>query len=214
MRNQRTTEEEMIIQRIKEPLNMMGFSSFKIDESVVDRPDIVFESSGKRIGVEISRLDYEAYCKFINHQVEPPYLKTSEITINLEKLLGNVLGKKNKDHKNFIKERNLDECWLVLHNDVFEFKDTKEQGVLSKDWFEKYSHLILQEKGCLFERVLFNLEHPGGWSYLFNKSERKKQEEFNYKWPVMTCHQGVINVTEPKSYKIDIRKPNEKKRFY
>ena len=195
MRPQRTQDEIRILDRLYSQLEKYGIQNPKIVEDIIDRPDILISHDSGRLGIEISRLDYEDYCKWLNVPPEPPYSRAGEVTINLNKLLSSSMKKKRKKYAEYKRLRSLDECWLILFNNLFEFKEVApKQGVPDRAWFEKYSHWELQELSCPYDKVLFNLEHPDEWHQLFDKSTFKQRTHGISRWPSIIYKEGMVQL--------------------
>jgi hypothetical protein len=56
------------------------------------------------------------------------YSRAGEVTVNLRKLLASVVRKKRNKYGTYIGKHALSECWLVLHNNLFEFPEFGEKG--------------------------------------------------------------------------------------
>ena len=97
MRPQRTQDEIRILDRLYSQLEKYGIQNPKIVEDIIDRPDILISHDSGRLGIEISRLDYEDYCKWLNVPPEPPYSRAGEVTINLNKLFLFLYEKEKKE---------------------------------------------------------------------------------------------------------------------
>jgi len=206
MRVTRTTDENRILERLDSQLIKYGISNPKVVTEITDRPDILLNHDNGRLGIEITRLDYEEYCKWLNTSSNEPYSRAAEVTINLNKMLASIMHKKRKKYQEYKKLRSLNECWLILHNNLFEFeKEAPRNGVPDIDWFERFSCYELQDLECPYDRVLFNLEHSDCWYSLFNKSVHRQKKDVVYSWPsiihkesMVICHRGinVINLSD------------------
>jgi len=99
--------------------------------------------------------------------------------------------KKNK-YDGYKKSHSLDECWLVLHNNVFEFQETCDSGHPDREWFERFARYELQDLSCPFDRVLFNLEYPDRWYYLYEKRNFKRRTSVITRWPSIIFRESAI----------------------
>jgi hypothetical protein len=204
MRPKRTTDEIRILERLDSQLEQYGIQNSKIVEEIIDRPDILINHDSGRLGIEISRLDFEEYCKWLNVPPEPPYSRAGEVTINLNKLLSTCMQKKDKKYSEYKRLRSLNECWLILFNNVFDFKEiAPKKGVPDRVWFEKYSHWELQELSCRYDKVLFNLEHPNQWYLLYDKSTFKQRTQGISGWPSIIYKEAMVQLG-PGVTKIDL----------
>jgi hypothetical protein len=215
MRTDRTTSEKRILDRLDSQLKKYEISNPVVDPWITDRPDILIDHENGRLGIEVTRLDYEEYCKWLNTPPEPPYSRAGEVTINLKKLLASVMKKKRKKYQEYKILRSLSECWLILHNDVFEFKETVlKKGVPDKAWFEEYSCYELQELSCPFDRVLFNLEHPNIWYSLYDKQLYRQRKKVCYRWPSIIYKECALKgPLEARVYPIDFSDSISKQKF-
>lgn len=185
MREERKLEEKIVLDRLAEPLKKLGIHEYTTDELVVDRPDIVFEYNNRRIGIEVTRLDYESYCKWLNYKPDDEWSRLAEITVNLKKMLESVKNKKWPAYIGHIKRHNLDECWLILHNNVFDMQTSNQLNNPDINWIEKHARFELQDLRCPYDRVLFNLENPNKWYYLYDKTEQVPRTSIITQWPTI-----------------------------
>ena len=103
------------------------------------------------------------------------------------------MDKKRYKYEEYKILQSLDECWLILFNNVFEFHDSApKQGEPDRAWFEKYSHWELQELSCPYDKVLFNLEHPNDWYLLFDKSIIKQRTHGISRWPSIIYKEAMV----------------------
>lgn len=185
MRLLRTPEEQRIVERLPDALIGHGVVPLAIDPDVTDAPDVVVRHAGGLLGLEITRLDYEAYCKWLADPPETGYSRVAEVTVNLRKLLSTVVRKKRAKYAKYMHERALSECWLVLHNDVFDFPESTAPDRPDRRWFEQHSAWELTDQQCPFERVLFNLEHPSKWYSLFCRGSSSPRTSVMHRWPTV-----------------------------
>ena len=172
MRPERTPYETKILDRMEEVLAKYSITNPVLIEEITDRPDILYKYDQGRLGIEISRLDYEHYCKWLSTPPPQPYDRAADVEINLNKMLSTVMKKKKKKYREYKRHRNLSECWLILHNNVFEFDAKPHQDNMpSIDWVQHNTQIELQDLKCPYDRVLFNLEHPNVWYEFFNKKK-------------------------------------------
>ncbi len=185
MRSKRTSEEQRVLDRIKTPLNRLGILKYEIDETVTDAPDIVLKTEFMKIGLEVTQLNYEDFCKWSKYIPGKEYERGAKVTMNLEKLLANVAKKKWINYEKYKINFNLDECWLVLHNDLFEMEEGVNADRISVKWFEVFSRLTLQDLKCPYDRVWFNPSHVDRWYQMFNKKHYIKRSKSVLDWPVI-----------------------------
>ena len=184
MRNERTPDENRILNRIDAPLKLLKFGEFEIDPNVIDAPDIILTQDKLKIGIEITRLDYEEHCHWRHlTSKEGLFSRAAEITIDLEKMLGVVAKSKWRKYETYKADHGLNECWLILFNDAFEFKEQEKAGHPNRKWFENYARLTLRDLNCPFDRVWFNLQHPDLWYQIYKKSHRIPREAKITRWP-------------------------------
>lgn len=195
MRIERTLSEQRILDRLGPVLKSANIYPFEIDGNIVDAPDIVVRHGASALGIEIMRLDYEHYCKWLSTPRGEEYSRAAEVTVNLHKLLVNALKKKRKKYAKYIQRHSLDECWLIFHNNLFEFAESDQSGIPDRKWFEDYSSYELQEQNCPFDKVLFNLEHPDLWYKLFDKSIKKTRHAHIRRWPTIIFREAAIKTT-------------------
>ncbi len=208
MRAVRTAAENRVIERLPTALYAQGIQFPVIDPAVTDTPDVLVHHARGRLGIEISRLDYETYCKWLATLPSTPFSRAAEVTVNLRKLLATAVRKKRSKYGSYVQNRNLSECWLVLHNNLFEFPEIGEAGRPDRRWFETHSSWELQEQQCPFERVLFNLEHPDRWYTLYRKGSTPPRRSINTQWPSIIFREAAI-VTTLGVNTLDFRdKPN------
>ena len=127
MRPKRTIDEKRILERLGSELSKYDIKNPTIDGDLIDRPDVLIDHAAGRMGLEITRLDYEDYCRWLSVAPELPYSRSAEITINLNRLLASCMEKKKDKYEEYKKLRNLDECWLILFNNVFGFHNSARQ---------------------------------------------------------------------------------------
>lgn len=65
MRVERTINESRIVERLGTPLAHLGILNPEISEDIIDSPDIVVKHDAGLLGIEVARLDYEKYCKWL-----------------------------------------------------------------------------------------------------------------------------------------------------
>jgi hypothetical protein len=214
MRTKRTVSENRIVERISTPLAHLRILNPEIREDIVDSPDIVIKHDWGLLGIEVARLDYEKYCKWLaNSPMTLPYSRAAEVTIDLKKQLQNVMKIKESKYDNYKKLHGLNECWLILHNNVFEFLETCESGYPDREWFERFARYELQELSCPFDRVLFNLEHPDRWFYLYEKRNYIRRTSVITSWPSIIWRESAI-VSKAGVNIIDLSDVIPKKEFY
>lgn len=207
MRPTRTAAEAKIVERLPSALASYGIIAPMIDPDVTDAPDVLVHHARGRLGIEICRLDYEAYCKWLATPPGSVYSRAAEVTINLRKLLATVVRKKRNKYGAYVRMHSLSECWLVLHNNLFEFPEFGE-GRADRQWFEEHSSWELQDQQCPFDRVLFNLEHPDRWYSLFHKGAVQRRKTVITRWPTIIFREAAI-VTTLGENTIDFRdQPN------
>jgi hypothetical protein len=208
MRTVRTAAENRVLERLPPALAAQGIELPVIDRDVTDAPDVLVHHARGRLGLEISRLDYEAYCKWLATPPGSVYSRAAEITINLRKLLAAAVRKKRRKYDAYVQNHSLSECWLVLHNNVFEFPEVGEAGRADRRWFEMHSSWELQEQQCPFDRVLFNLEHPDRWYTLYRKGTTLPRQSIITRWPSIVFKEAAI-VPAPGVNMLDLQdKPN------
>ena len=208
MRAARTIPEQRVVERLPAILAAESLDAPVIDANVTDAPDVLVHHAKGKLGVEISRLDYEDYCKWLATPPGSVYSREAEITINLRELLAASIAKKRDKYASYVQARGLSECWLVLHNNVFDFSDVGETGRADRQWFEKHSSWELQEQKCPYDRVLFNLEHPDRWYTLYRKGVSTLRESFITRWPTIIYKEAAIVTTRGVNV-IDLQdKPN------
>jgi len=84
MRKIATNIEQRIRDGLSEPILRELGLSIDFDESVSDRPDLVFMTSeGVRIGIEITRLGYEKYMHWQSKGTEIGKQRKAHIHVNL-----------------------------------------------------------------------------------------------------------------------------------
>lgn len=211
MRPTRTASESKIVERLPSALAKHGVVAPKIDPCISDAPDVVVHHSHGKLGIEICRLDYEAYCKWLATPPGSVYSREAEVTINLSKLLAAVVRKKRNKYGAYVGKHSLSECWLVLHNNLFEFPEFGEKGRADRRWFEEHSSWELQKQQCPFDRVLFNLEHPDRWYSLFHRGSTVRRKTAITSWPTIIFKEVAI-VTTRGVNSLDFRdQPNRPK---
>jgi len=192
MRLERTPAEVRILERLAPVLTTNNILSFTVRDDIVDSPDIVVTHDAGTLGVEVMRLDYEKYCKWRSQSKVPPYSRVAEVTVNLRKLLKHAMDLKRDKYQKYLQQRHMQECWLVLHNDVFDFAETDTEGVPSRRWFEEHAACELQELSCPFDKVLFNLEHPNRWYCLYDRSQIRVRRSYITRWPTVILREVAI----------------------
>jgi hypothetical protein len=133
------------------------------------------------------------------------------VTVNLRKLLAAAMKSKRSRYAKYIENRALNECWPVLHNNLFDFAESSPHGVPDRRWFEEYSAYELQEQNCPFDKVLFNLEHRNRWYDLFNKSARKARRSVT-RWPTIIFREVSIKTSRGVNT-LDFRNPSRRETF-
>ena len=99
MRPVRTPDEQRILKRLPSVVGSHGITlPIAYDTTVTDCPDAVVCHASGRIGIEISRLDYEEFCQWAAVKPKPPYARAAEVEINLKKMLGGALLRKSKKY--------------------------------------------------------------------------------------------------------------------
>lgn len=212
MRSERTVAEQRILERIAPMLALAGINNYVVDVDIVDSPDILFRHSDGTLGIEVARLDYEKYCKWLSTPPGYEYSRAAEVTINLRKLLVTIMRSKRSKYERYVLERGLTECWLVLHNNLFEFDESAEPGTPDRKWFEDHSSYELQDQRCPFDRVFFNLEHPDRWYVLFDKSHPNTRQSVITRWPSIIYREAAIKTTLGVNL-IDLRDKPDKPHF-
>lgn len=192
MRPIRTLAESKIVERLPSVFTAHGITAPMIDPDVTDAPDVIVHHSHGKLGIEICRLDYEAYCKWLATPPGSVYSRAAEVSINLRKLLASVVRKKRNKYGAYVGKHSLSECWLVLHNNLFEFPEVGEEGRADRRWFEEHSSWELQDQQCPFDRVLFNLEHPDRWYSLFHKGAVGHRKAVITRWPSIIFREAAI----------------------
>lgn len=193
MRAERTVNEKRIVERLGTPLTHLGILKPEIRGDIVDSPDIIVKHDAGLLGIEVARLDYEKYCKWLASAPKAlPYSRAAEITIDLKKQLRHVMTIKKDKYDGYKKTHGLDECWLVLHNNVFEFQETCDSGYPDRAWFERFARYELQDISCPFDRVLFNLEHPDRWYYIYEKQNFIRRSSVITRWPSIIFRESAI----------------------
>lgn len=215
MRNNRTKAEKQILERLESQLVEYEIINPVIDEWITDRPDILINHKNGRLGIEVTRLDYEEYCKWLSTPPEPPYSRAGEVTINLQKMLASVMRKKKKKYHEYRTLRSLSECWLILHNNVFEFKENSfQKDALDRNWLEEFSCYELQDLSCPFDRVLFNLEYPSVWYSLYDKQSYRQRKSICCKWPSIIYKEAALKPPlQAKRYTFDFSDGIQKQEF-
>ena len=194
MRENRTLDEKRILERIDEPIRRLKLGEFKIDQSVMDAPDIVLSRGAFRLGIEVTRLDYQEHCHWRHLTAKVSSSREAEVTIDLEKLLAVVAEKKWDKYESYKVDRGLNECWLVLFNDAFEFNEQAKVGHPDRKWFEKHARLILQDLQCPYDRVWFNLQYPNLWYHIYKKSHRIHRDTVITRWPTIILKEVSVNM--------------------
>ena len=116
MRPTVTTVEATIRATICETCSIVRNEDVYLDEGVTDRPDVVVTtSSGKRIGIEITRLAYESYMRWLSKGTPIGKRREATLEVNLDLQLRDVLKKKNKRYHEYKRLHKLDQVWLCLH---------------------------------------------------------------------------------------------------
>ena len=211
MRPTRTAAESRVLERLPPILAANGIVAPLIDSDITDAPDVVIHHEFGKLGIEISRLDYEAYCKWLATPPGNVYSRAAEVTINLRKLMATAVRRKRTKYEAYVAKHTLSECWLILHNNIFEFPEFGEVGRADRQWFEDHSSWELRDQQCPFDRVLFNLEYPDRWYTLFQKTVVRPRRSVITRWPTITYREAAI-VTERGVNELDFRdKPNKPK---
>lgn len=192
MRPTRTAAEAKIVERLPSALAGLGIIAPTIDPDITDAPDVLVHHAQGKLGIEICRLDYDAYCKWLATPPGSVYSRAAEVTINLRKLLASVVRKKRNKYGAYVGKHSLSECWLVLHNNLFEFPEFGEEGRADRRWFEEHSSWELQDQQCPFDRVLFNLEHPDRWYSLFHRGSEVRRKAVITRWPTIIYQEAVV----------------------
>lgn len=213
MRSKRTVAENRIIGRLSAPLKTLKFDEYEIDPDIFDRPDAVVVSGNRKVGIEICRLDYEQHMHWRALTGEQFGSRAAEITINLEKMFAAIADKKWTKYQEYVTEHELDECWLVLHNNVFEIRELSAPGYPDKKWFEQHSRWELQDLKCPFDRVLFNLEHPDVWYFLYKKSHRILRTKKVFQWPSIIEKEVTVQIQDAGVTKIDFGNMDHEEAF-
>lgn len=208
MRSARTIPEQRVVERLSAILAAESLDAPIIDADVTDAPDVLVHHAKGKLGIEISRLDYEDYCKWLATPPGSVYSREAEITINLHKLLAAAVAKKRDKYASYMQARGLSECWLVLHNNVFDFPDVGKTEHADRQWFEKHSSWELQEQWCPYDRVLFNLENHDRWYTLYRKGVSTPRQSVITQWPSIVYKEAAIVTTRGVNI-IDLQdKPN------
>lgn len=183
MRPRRSAIEHAIVERLWGQLPHWGITEFSIRTDITDRPDVVLDLPAGRLGIEICRLDYEAFCRWLASPPDAPYSRTAEVTVDLDKQLGAVMARKGPKYPAYVAEAGLGACWLLLYNNLYDFDDDVTPGVPNREWFERFARWTLQDLGCPFERVYFLLEYPERWFQLFDRHHPQPRRGTVHSWP-------------------------------
>ena len=168
MRKEQTSAEKIITESISDFIYEDFKQKIKIDHSIIDRPDLVFTTeSNKKIGIEITRLGYEKFMKWLSKGTSLNQKREAQIVVNLAKQIPTVLNKKNKKYKEYKKNHSLSEVWLCLHNDLYEFGKNQ----LNKDLFCKDVRFYCWTNKCNFDRVIFYSENTKEYTLIYNKKD-------------------------------------------
>lgn len=173
MRFVQTRAEMKIRETILPLLSDLVSQSCCIDEGVLDRPDIVaITDSNERIGIEVTRLAYEKFMKWLAKGTPIGSRREARVFVNLEKQIGTALKQKNKKYLEYKRSRHLKEVWLCLHNDLYEFNAGEKTGQLDPAWFFNEAWRICRKFECKFDRVLFFSENARQYLPVYEKRNR------------------------------------------
>ena len=172
-----------MVERLWRQLPHWGITEFSIRADMTDRPDVVLDLADGRLGIEICRLDYEAFCRWLATPRDAPYARSAEVTVDLDTQLAAVMARKAPKYPAYVAEAGLDACWLLLYNNLYDFADEAAPGLPDRAWFERFAQWALQELGCPFERVYFLLEHPERWYQLFDRDRHLPRRGTVHSWP-------------------------------
>lgn len=194
----RRTEEVILFNHLYSYLrNTFGKEQITVVEEIVDHPDIVFQKAdGKLVGIEVTRLAYEAFMKWLSKGTSVDKQRKAQVIVNLEKQLQVVLKKKNPKYKKYKYDRKLTGVWLALHNDLYEFSRKGEEDKFNMQWFENECRFYLKKYRCKFDRVLFFEHHTGHIQEIFRKGDVITHYEPAIELPIYNFVESVGVVTK------------------
>lgn len=173
MRQGATKTELKIRESIGDFLSTILGRSWHIEPDVSDRPDIVIVTSdGRRIGIEITRLSYEKFMKWLSFKTPMNCRREAKVNIDLDKQLSVALKQKNPKYHEYRRAQRLNEVWLCLHNNLYEFNTSESTAHLSAELFSMDAAFYCRKHACKFDHVIFFAENSGQYLHLFEKSKR------------------------------------------
>ena len=174
MRRTATPVEATIRATICDTCSIVRNEAVYLDECVTDRPDVVVTtSSGKRIGIEITRLAYESYMRWLSKGTPMGKRREATLEVNLDLQLKDVLKKKNKRYHEYKRLNKLDQVWLCLHNDLYEPSIPPNPAQIDLAWFRAAAGFYCRKHDCKFDYVLFYSENSKQYMTAFDKRARQ-----------------------------------------
>lgn len=118
MRNQRTREEQIVINLVSNVLLEEGNEVVE-DIRFHDKPDWVFSLNGKRVAAECSLIGLEELMKWSNCKRKMIPEKIYKVTFPVEPHLWmkTVIERKERKVPDYIKNSDSEEAWLITHSD-------------------------------------------------------------------------------------------------
>ena len=186
MRNRRTNIEAEVAKHLLDYFATHLGIEAAIDETTVDRPDIVIEThSGERIGIEITRLTYERFMKWRSSGTSPGKFREASLVVNLQKQMTPIIKKKNKKYFDYKAGKKLNAVWLCLHNDLYEFVTERGGAQLCREDFVRDAWFWAQRANCKFRKILFFSEGSKEVLEIYDRSNKAFQANQYARLPVM-----------------------------
>jgi hypothetical protein len=209
MRNSSTLSEEKVRASIKEFIESLLGEEVEIDETIFDKPDIVFsKKDGTRIGVEITLLGYEKFMKWLSKGTTPGQRREANVVVDLERQITPSLKKKNKKYLDYRINRKLKEVWLCYHNDIYEFDHNGSGAQLDKSLFIADAWFYLKKIPCKFKKVIFFSENSSDFALIYDKYDLKFSPKPYKDLPVMKVIEGTF-IMEGAGVTIDVTDPDK-----
>ncbi|NVJ66970.1 MAG: hypothetical protein HWE16_10810 [Gammaproteobacteria bacterium] len=140
-------EDEAFAQKHLEMFLSHEKSCYKFDLSHKDKPDLLFlKDNERRIGCELVTITVEKLMKWTNtkSKIQKDHVYKISIPYEPHMWIQKAIIEKNKKIDGYIKNANLDECWLLLHC-----------GDNSRNWFYKNEEYLLN----VYTYIASNLKH-------------------------------------------------------
>lgn len=147
VRQKRKRIEDTIIKVFLDHLKTINLNPI-VDESVRDKPDLVFELNGSRVGCELTTLTRKDFEEWVRHRGEIGKPRVLRVSNEPELWLKERIEEKDLKRDEYVTLRDLDALWLILHVGVFPAFGNDEVTLRRLKW-------LCQETEHRFEEIWF-----------------------------------------------------------